>query len=112
MQIRQRINPAILAAATGMLQPFVPELTPQRLLAALKTQDEGLPAIPAAAIPEKPLNRKEAAALLAVSLNTVNRYMNTGLLRRIKIGPRVVRIDPASVRELLNSGKGADHADF
>lgn len=111
MQIRQRINPAILAAATGMLQPFVPELTPQRLLAALKTQDEGLPAIPAAAIPEKPLSRKEAAALLAVSLNTVNRYMNTGLLRRIKIGPRVVRIDPASVRELLNGGKGADHAE-
>ena len=109
MQITQRINPAILAAATGMLQPFVPELTPQRLLAALKTQDEGLPAIPAAAIPEKPLNRKEAAALLAVSLNTVNRYMNTGLLRRIKIGPRVVRIDPASVRKLIKGRREGDY---
>ena len=108
MQIKQRITPAILAAATGMLQPFIPELTPQGLLAALKSHDAGQPA---AAIPEKPLSRKEAAALLAVSLNTVNRYMNTGLLRRIKIGPRVVRIDPASVRELLNSGKGADHAE-
>ena len=109
MQIRQRITPAILAAASGMLQPFVPELTPQGLLAALKNHEAGHPA---AATAEKPLTRKEAAALLSVSLNSVNRYMNTGLLRRVKIGPRVVRIDPASVRELLNSGKGADHADF
>lgn len=98
MQIKQRITPAILAAATGMLQPFVPDLTPQGLLAALKNHEAGQPA---AAIAERPLTRKEAAALLAVSLNSVNRYMNTGLLRRVKIGPRVVRIDPVSVRALL-----------
>lgn len=108
MQITQRITPAILAAATGMLQPFVPELTPQGLLSALKSHEAGQPA---AATADKPLTRKEAAALLSVSLNSVNRYMNTGLLRRVKIGPRVVRIDPASVRELLNGGKGADHAE-
>lgn len=98
MQIKQRITPAILAAATGMLQPFVPDLTPQGLLVALKNHEAGQPA---AAIAERPLTRKEAAALLSVSLNSVNRYMNTGLLRRVKIGPRVVRIDPASVRALL-----------
>lgn len=98
MQIKQRITPAILAAATGMLQPFVPDLTPQGLLAALKNHEAGQPA---AAIVERPLTRKEAAALLAVSLNSVNRYMNTGLLRRVKIGARVVRIDPVSVRALL-----------
>ncbi len=108
MQITQRITPAILAAATGMLQPFVPELTPQGLLSALKSHEAGQPATATA---DKPLTRKEAAALLSVSLNSVNRYMNTGLLRRVKIGPRVVRIDPASVRELLNGGKGADHAE-
>lgn len=109
MQIRQRITPAILTAATGMLQPFVPDLTPQGLLSALKSHEAGQPATATA---DKPLTRKEAAALLSVSLNSVNRYMmNTGLLRRVKIGPRVVRIDPASVRELLNGGKGADHAE-
>lgn len=107
MQIKQKITPAILAAATGMLQPFIPELTPQGLLAALKSHDAGQPA---AAIAEKPLTRKEAAALLSVSLNSVNRYMNTGLLRRVKIGPRVVRIDPASVRELLDNGTAEKEA--
>lgn len=107
MQIKQKIPPAILAAATGMLQPFIPELTPQGLLAALKSHDAGQPA---AAIAEKPLTRKEAAALLSVSLNSVNRYMNTGLLRRVKIGPRVVRIDPASVRELLDNGTAEKEA--
>ncbi|WP_294508145.1 helix-turn-helix domain-containing protein [uncultured Victivallis sp.] len=107
MQIKQKITPAILAAATGMLQPFIPELTPQGLLAALKSHDAGQPA---ASIAEKPLTRKEAAALLSVSLNSVNRYMNTGLLRRVKIGPRVVRIDPASVRELLDNGTAEKEA--
>lgn len=100
MQVKQKITPAILAAATGMLQPFVPELTPQGLLAAMKEHDAGTPA---AADAMEPLTRQEAAALLRVSLNTLNRYMNTGLVRKIKIGPRVVRIDPANIRSLLNS---------
>lgn len=101
MQIKQRITPAILTAATGMLQPFIPELTPQGLLAALKNHDAGQPA--AVTVAEKPLTRKEAAALLSVSLNSINRYMNTGILRRVRIGARIVRIDPASVRDLLKN---------
>ena len=101
MQIRQKLTPAVLAAATGLLQPFVPELSPQSLVEALQKYETG--ERPAAGAPEKPLTRQDAAALLSCSLNSVNRYMNAGLLRRVKIGPRTVRIDPASVRALLNA---------
>ena len=98
MQIRQKITPAVLAAATGMLQPFIPELSPQGLVAALKTYNSGEAAEETT---EKPLTRQEAAKLLSVSLNSITRYMNSGILRRISMGPRLVRIDPQSVRNLL-----------
>ncbi len=101
MQISQRITPAVLAAATGMLQPFIPELSPQNLVAALKDHATGKHLT---VIAEKPLTRQEAAALLSVSLNTINRYLNIGTLRRVKISPRLVRIDPVSVRALLEHG--------
>ena len=98
MQISKRIAPQVLTAATGMLQPFIPELSPESLVAALKNhetlkQDKFLA--------EKPLTRQQAAALLSVSLPTLDRHIKSGILRASKIGPRVVRVDPASVRELL-----------
>ena len=101
MQSRPTITPAVLAAATGLLAPFVPSVTPQSLAEALQMIEHG--DRPAAPPPEKPLTRQDAAALLSCSLNSVNRYMNAGLLRRVKIGKRTVRIDPASVRALLNN---------
>jgi len=106
MQIRQKITPAVLAAATGMLQPFIPELSPQSLIEALQ-KHEASAGIGTAAnhSTEKPLTRQGAAALLSVSLNTVNRYMNRGILRRVKISSHTVRIDPASVRNLLEQGE-------
>lgn len=101
MKITKQISPAVLAAATGMLQPFIPELSPQSLVAALKNHETGKPST---VIAEKPLTRHEAAELLSVSVNTINRYMNMGTLRRIRLTPRTVRIDPASVRTLLERG--------
>ena len=95
-----KISPAVLAAATGMLQPFVPGLSPQSLVAALKNHEDN--ARNDSKQTEKPMTRQDAAALLGVSLNTLNRYMNTGILRRVHVGPRLVRIDPQSVRDLLN----------
>ena len=99
MQIRQRVTPAVLAAATGLLQPFVPELSPQSLVAALRGHEPGDRPAPM----EKQMSRRRAAALLGVSIPTVDRYMRDGILRRVKIGKRLVRIDPASVRALLDS---------
>ena len=100
MTPRNKLTPAVLAAATGLLAPFVPSVTPQSLAEALRMLEVGdRPAAP----PEKPLTRQEVAELLSCSLASVNRYMNAGTLRRVKIGKRAVRIDPASVRALLNA---------
>ena len=98
MNIRSTIPQAILTAATTMLQPYTPELSPQTLVAALKDYNTGKPA----AVVEKPLSRQETAALLGVSLNSINRYVNEGRLRATKISKRLVRIDPLSIRNMLN----------
>ena len=90
----------ILTAAVGLLQPFMPNITPAALAEAL--DKAGQPPEAAAKI-EKPLTRKEAAALLGVHITTLNRYIQTGILPSVKIGPRAVRIAPANVRALLGA---------
>lgn len=104
---KNKMEMAIMNGVTEILKPLFPKITKQDLIDALKKQlnESKIPS----AIPERPLTRQEAAALLAVSLNTVNRYMNTELLRRIKIGPRAVRIDPASVRKLIKGRREGDY---
>lgn len=100
MQVRNP-NPQILSAAAAMLATFAPELSPTALLEAVKSYNPG--AGKTAPIPiEKPLTRRDVAALLGCSLNSINRYLNSGKLRRIRITDRSVRIDPASVKALLS----------
>ena len=82
MKITQKIPPAVIQAATAMLSPIVPE--PERKEYV------------------KPYTRQEVCDLLGVSLPTVHRMVNRGVLRRIKVGIRTVRIDPKSVQELLD----------
>ena len=96
MQIKAVPAP-VLSAAVGLLQPFAPAITPAALIEALKAYGNAENARPAS---EKPLTRREAAAALGVSLNSINRYMKCGTLRFKKIGAKLVRIDPASVRAL------------
>jgi hypothetical protein len=49
-----------------------------------------------------------AAKALDVSYDTVVRYMNRGLLARVKIGPRMLRTTVGSVRQIMQqSGVGA-----
>ena len=98
----QQINASILDAAVGLLRPYCPTISPEALDNALRNITS--PATPEIRRPEKPYTRKEAAAMLQVSLNTVNRYMNTGLLRKISIGPRHVLIDPDSITAILQEG--------
>lgn len=57
---------------------------------------------------QKKLTRRECAELLGVSVNSVNRYIKNGKLKAVNISPRLVRIDPESVRELLNHGVPED----
>ena len=105
MQITNRITPAVIQAATAMLSPYVPEISPQSLIAALRAYKIG--ESPKTRQQEKPYTRKEVADLLGLSVQTVHRMMKAGRLRRIQVGLRAVRIDPASVKLLLD-GAAAD----
>ena len=101
MQITQKITPAVIQAATAMLSPYVPEISPAGLLEALKSYKKD----PAPLLHQKPYTRQEVADLLGLSIMTINRMMNSGKLRRIKVGQRAVRIDPVSVQNILEDGK-------
>ena len=101
MKVQSRITPAVITAATSLLQPYCPDLNPRNLSAALKAW-EAEPQKTETPIIEKPLTRFEVAELLGVSLPTVNRMMNDGRLQKIKLTPHgSARITPASVRTIL-----------
>ena len=98
MKLRQsKVNPEILNAACNLLQGAAPGLTPTALVAALKSA--GAPPEPPPL--DKPMTRAEAAKALGVTVATVNRWMNTGRLRRIQTGMRLVRIPREDVQALL-----------
>ncbi len=98
MKINSKISTDILGAVSKILEPYIPELTATPLVKALKTFEHTQEAHTQPAVP---LTRKEAAALLKVSLPTIHRFIRAGLLTRVKIGQRLVRITPESVENLL-----------
>ena len=99
MQIKT-VPPPILNAAVSMLQPFAPELSPHALMDAIRTYDPIASAKPAHTL-ERPLTRRDVAAFLGCSLNTVNRYLNSGRLQKIRLTPRSIRITPDSFKAFL-----------
>lgn len=109
MKIKNGISPAILVAATSMLQQYIPDLTPTNLVAALKafeTADETAKRMTRQSV-EKPYTCNEVCELLGVSRSTVGKYLKEGRLRWVRLSPRVTRIDPESVRAALSSGASA-----
>ncbi len=103
MEVQNRITPAVITAATSLLQPYCPDLTPRSLISALKEwtaePDHKKKITPSI---EKPMTRFEVAELLGVSLPTINRMMNDGRLQKIKLTEHgTARISPASVRAFL-----------
>jgi excisionase family DNA binding protein len=97
MKIKSTIPPATLNACTALLAPHVPDLSAASLVAALRNH-EGQ----AAPVSEtRPLTRKQAAEMLQMHVSSINRLLNNGTLRRLKITGRSVRIDRAEVEALL-----------
>ncbi len=96
-----KITPHELECIVMLLQPSVPELTPTKLVAALKSYGADKEE-QKSTMWERPLTIKETCALLGVTVPTVNRLVKRGLLVKYNISVRAVRIDPASVRKLLN----------
>lgn len=97
MQITKNINPSIVAAASGMLSPFVPELTPSNLIEALSTYGKN------AKPQEKPLTINQVAERLQISRMTVCRLIHRGELPAFRVGKRSVRISNSDVESLLQS---------
>ncbi len=100
MELKNSITPAVLTAATSLLQPYAPDLSPTALVRAIKAYKSETTTEANNAI-SRPMTRKEVAELLGCSLQTVVRYMNDGKLQRIKLSPRSVRIDRQSVLDFL-----------
>ena len=92
-----RINSRVLEGAVALLRSAVPEITPEKLVAALKSYNSTL-----ANAPERPYTRQEVCNLLSISIPTLHRMIKAGTVRKIVVSKHVVRIDPASVRELLD----------
>ena len=104
MEIKNGVPSAILAAATAILQPYAPDLTPKSLVEALKGHASGGKEVRKNE-PEKPFTRKEVCNLLGITLPTLEKYIQAGFLRKIRLSPHTVRIDAASVREFLGTNR-------
>lgn len=94
------INPTVLESAVVLLKSAVPKLTKARLIAALKKYEIDEPEQNLSI--ERPLTIKETCALLQVHRITLYKYIKTGQLHTVKLGDRLVRITPDSIREFLN----------
>lgn len=82
----------VIDSIFALLKPYCPDL------AVLREQDVR----PSSSDGQKSwLTRKEAAELLSVSLNTLNRYMKTGKIRKVVLSDHAVRIERKSLEEFL-----------
>jgi excisionase family DNA binding protein len=103
MKINNSLNQSIIAAAANLLSPFIPGLSPTRLIAALQTYDcEGKEQDAVNARPRQPYTVDEVCKLFRVSRPSIYRMAKEGELRLIKIG-RSTRIPAEEVDALLNA---------
>ena len=104
MTIKSNVPPEIATAAATMLFPYVPGLTPAILIGALETYNPNA-TTDKDARPKKPLTRKEAAKELGISVQSVDRYVSSGRLTRVKYSARAIRISAESVYNLMKGGE-------
>ncbi len=102
MQLSDKITPALLAGATGLISPYCPALTPMDLVEAIKNHQNSSLQKPQSL--QKSLTYREFAAVAGISLPTVHRLAKRGDLLTVKIGPRLVRIPAAEVERILKVG--------
>ena len=86
MRTPTTISSEILNAATAVLSPYVPGLSPAELLKAIESynEDKETTTTEQALRPMKLYTRKGAAEMLGVSLPTIDRYMAAGHLTRVR----------------------------
>ena len=90
----QAIPEHIIIAASAMLAPYIPNLTPDRIQNRLAFEQEPEPT-------ERLLTKKEAAAAPSISTDTLDRMIVDGQLDRRKIRG-AVRIPQSAVDAIIN----------
>ena len=102
--IKHHVPPEIATAAATVLFPYIPGLTPAFLGEALENYKPNATS-EKDAHPKKPLTRKEAAKELGVSVQSVDRYVSSGRLTRVRYSARAIRISAESVYNLMKGGE-------
>ena len=100
---REKIGMDTMQAFAVALQPAVPGLTGETLLKAIENYEprkEGEGQDEDSSL-KRPMRIKDTADFLGVSIPTVQRLLNKGMLRRVKLSSRLVMVDGESIRSLL-----------
>jgi excisionase family DNA binding protein len=98
MKISNKINIEIISAIVGMLKPFVPDISPTRLLAALEDYDSSKNLIDKR--PQKAYTVAEAMTILGVSKPCIYKMFKDGTLTKLKIR-RATRIPASEINALI-----------
>lgn len=104
MKSSQNIPSGIILAAVGLLLPYIPNITTDNLQRALETINSPNTAAEKDSRPQKPYTRKGAAEMLGVSIPTIDRYLASGHLTRVRYSARAIRISADSVHKLMEGG--------
>ena len=104
MMTKLHVPPEIATAAVALLSTSIPGLTPAILTGALENYNSN-PMSDTDKRPLKPLTRKEAAKELGVSVQSVDRYVSSGRLTRVRYSTRAIRITAESVYNLMKGGE-------
>ena len=102
---KTEIPSGIILATVGLLLPYIPNISSDNLKKALETIDNpNMTPAERASRPQKPYTRKGAAEMLGVSVPTIDRYLASGHLTRVRYSARAIRISAESVHKLMACG--------
>ena len=101
---KTEIPSGIILAIVGLLLPYIPNISTDNLKKALETINNPNTVTEEPSRPKKPYTRKGAAEMLGVSIPTVDRYLASGHLTRVRYSARAIRISAESVHNLMVSG--------
>ena len=103
MKIKNTLPQSIIVAAVAMLSPFIPDLSPTRLIAALQSYDsEAKEQDNVNARPRQSLTLKDACFILRLSRPTIYRMNKRGEIKLLKIG-NSTRISAQEIDRLLSN---------
>ncbi len=106
---KTEIPSGIILAAVGLLLPYIPNITSDSLQRALKNINAPNTTAEKDSRPQKPYTRKGAAEMLGVSVPTIDRYLASGHLTRVRYSARAIRISAESVHNLMARGAEVKH---